>query len=190
MEEAIKTQYRLIEERFVKIAWTHKIQEVQGNLYLKKLQCQKKTMAVVNALTTTSAIATVLSNFDIEWLMPVITAALAVLSSYFTFRYKDGTLESLAKANKLYAAKCRTLRNAYESLLADVMSCRITNLDEIAEARKGLEDAENELFCGAVAPHTTEDAVKIASKALKQDRESQTEEDEIRSIVPKTLQVI
>lgn len=190
MEEAVKTQYRLIEERFIKIAWTHKIQEVQGNLYHKELLCQKNVMAIVNALTTTSAIATVLSNSDIEWIMPVITAVLAVLSSYFTFRYKDGTLESLAKENKQYAAKCRTLRNAYESLMTDIMSGRITNLDDIAEARKKLEDRENEQFCIDIAPHATANAVKIARKALKEDRESQTEDDEIRSIVPKTLQVL
>lgn len=35
MEDNIKIIYREIEERFVKICWTQKIQEVQANLYFK-----------------------------------------------------------------------------------------------------------------------------------------------------------
>ena len=37
MDNSIKTIYRELEDRYVKICWTHKIQEVQAGLYLTKV---------------------------------------------------------------------------------------------------------------------------------------------------------
>ena len=77
MDEKIIPIYREVEERFVKIAWTHKILEVQAGLYFKKSNCHKWSMAIINGITTTSAFITVLTSsleaISAEWVMPLIT---------------------------------------------------------------------------------------------------------------------
>ena len=194
MDERIKPIYREIEDRFVKIAWTHKIQEIQAGLYLKQSSCNKWCMAVSNGLATTTAFATVVTSalkaIDAEWIMPAITSLLAVISTVLTLRYKDGLLEDKAMACKQYAAKCRNLRNGYEALLTDIMTGRLTDIETISQKRDLMSNLENELFAGEIAPHTSGKAVELASKALKNRKESLTSEEEIKAIVPEQLQQI
>lgn len=194
MDERIKPIYREIEDRFVKIAWTHKIQEIQAGLYLKQSSCNKWCMAVSNGLATTTAFATVVTSalkaIDAEWIMPAITSLLAVISTVLTLRYKDGLLEDKAMACKQYAAKCRNLRNGYEALLTDIMTGRLTDIETISQKRDLMSNLENELFSGEIAPHTSGKAVELASKALKNRKESLTSEEEIKAIVPEQLQQI
>lgn len=189
MNENIKVQYNLLVDRYIKMAWTHKIQEIQADLYIKESIKLKRWVAIVNALTTTSAIASLFSILEIDWIVPTLTAVLAAISSYLTFRYKEKSLEEKALENKKYAAKCRNFRNMYEALLTDIMSGAIADIKDIVAKREKLEGKENELFCGETAPHTTGKAVELASKALKVNRDSQTTAEEIKAILPTHLQV-
>ena len=196
MDDQIKTVYRVIEERYVKIAWTHKVQECQAGIYLEKENNNRKWMSAINAITTTSAVVTLFYNVipwikdSAPWIPVVITAGFAVWSSYLTFRYKDRTFGTKAAANKQYAAKCHDMRNRYESLLADVFSGRLATLEEVCAKRDELSNEENILYSSETAPHTTSEAVEMARKALMVDRDSQTESAEIRAIVPQHLQVL
>lgn len=192
MEENIKPIYREIEDRFVKIAWTHKIQEIQADLYLKKSSCNKWCMAIINGITTTTAFITVatsaLQSIEAEWIMPTVTSILAVISTILTLRYKDGTLEESAAACKQYAAKCRNLRNKYEALLTDVRAGRFGDIETVSSKRDLMTEIENELFAGDIAPHTSKEAVIIARRSLLENEDSLTSEVEIKAIVPKHLQ--
>ena len=196
MNDQIRTVYRVLEERYVKVAWTHKIQECQAGIHLAKENKNRKRMAAINAITTTAAVITLFYNVtpwfkdNAPWIPVVITAGFAVWSSYLTFRYKDQTFATKAAANKQYAAKCHDMRNKYESLLADVYSGRLATLDEICAKRDELENEENILYSSEVVPHTTPEAVDMARKALMVNRDSQTEDNEIRAIVPQHLQVL
>lgn len=196
MNDQIRTVYRVLEERYVKVAWTHKIQECQAGIHLAKENKNRKRMAAINAITTTAAVITLFYNVtpwfkdNAPWIPVVITAGFAVWSSYLTFRYKDQTFATKAAANKQYAAKCHDMRNKYESLLADVYSGRLATLEEICAKRNELENEENILYSSETVPHTTPEAVEMARKALMVNRDSQTEDNEIRAIVPQHLQVL
>lgn len=193
MEKELYYVYREIEDRFVKICWTHKAQEIQAGLYLEKSNSQKWWMAITNGVTTTSAFVSVVTNAldaaNAAWLWPAITAVIAVIASIITLRYKDGVLDDKANACKQYAAKCRHIRNMYESLLADVKSGSC-DINELRERRDNIEGEENALFAGDIAPHTTEKAVLLARKSLLDNKDTLTEEHEIKSIVPMHLQEI
>ena len=196
MNDQIRTVYRVLEERYVKVAWTHKIQECQAGIHLAKENKNRKRMAAINAITTTAAVITLIYNVtpwfkdNAPWIPVVITAGFAVWSSYLTFRYKDQTFATKAAANKQYAAKCHDMRNKYESLLADVYSGRLATLDEICAKRDELENEENILYSSETVPHTTSEAVDMARKALMVNRDSQTEDNELRAIVPQHLLVL
>lgn len=193
MDEAVKTQYKLLIDRFGKMIWTHKIQEKQADIYMGKSKWLKTKMAFWTVLTTTSAIMVainqILQVLNCEWAGNIITALFAGISSYYVLRYKDESYESKAKENKNYAAKCRLIRNEYESLLTDIKSDRVTNLDEIAMRRDILEKDEDTLFSGEIAPHTSLEAYKEAEKALKQNKEAISEQDELASIIPENLRI-
>ena len=191
MDNSIKTIYRELEDRYVKICWTHKIQEVQAGLYLKDSNRQKLWMAIFNGITTTSAFTTVvtsaLKSVDAEWVWPAITSVIAVISTIITLRFKDGALEDKALACKQYAAKCRNIRNMYEAILADAKAGRFT-IDELCSKRDKMTEIEDALFSGEIAPHTTSKAVSIAEKSLIQNRDTQTEEREVKALIPSHLQ--
>lgn len=193
MDENIKPIFRELEDRFVKISWTHKVQEIQAGLYQKQSSCQKWWMAVANGLTTTFAFVTVvtsaLKSIDAGWAWPAITSIIAVVSSVITFRFKDGVLDDKATACKQYAAKCRNIRNMYESILADTKAGRYS-IDELYLKRDQMTEIEDVLFSGEIAPHTTSEAVKLARRALINNRDTQTEDHEIKAIVPTHLQEI
>ena len=193
MDEIFKPVYRELEDRFVKISWTHKVQEIQAGLYQKQSNCQKWWMAVANGITTTSAFVTVVTSamksIDGGWLGPAITSIIAVISSIITFRFKDGVLDDKATACKQYAAKCRNIRNMYESILADTKASRYSK-EELFLKRDQMTEIEDSLFSGEIAPHTTFEAVKLARKSLIIDKDTQTEDHEIKAIVPTHLQEI
>ena len=60
--------------------------------------------------------------------------------------------------------------------------------EQIAERRNLLEERENEIYIGNV-PEASSKACELADKALKQGKESTTEEEEIKLIVPDYLQL-
>ncbi len=194
MNNNIKTVYRELEDRFVKISWTHKIQEIQADLYLKELAKVKMWMSILNALTSVGSFATLITLFfnriGFELGAAIVTTCLAVINSYFTFRYKDNALDEKAAACKKYAAKCRHIRNRYEALLTDIKNGRYNDIETVCTKRDEMTDVENDLFCREVAPHTSSEACTLASKALKSNKESLTEDKEIETIVPKSLQMI
>lgn len=194
MDESIKPIYREIEDRFVKIAWSHKIQEIQAGLYIKQSSRNKWWVAISNGIATTTAFATVVTSalklIDAEWIMPAVTSMFALISSILTLRYKDVSLDDKAMACKQYAAKCRNLRNSYEALLTDINTGRLNNIEAISQKRDLMSEVENDLFAGEIAPHTTSKAVSLADEALNDRKESLTSEEEIRSIVPEHLQLI
>ena len=191
MDWDVKIIYRELEDRYVKICWTQKAQEIQAGLYLKKSNHQKWWMALANSITSTVAFSTVVANgfklVGAEWIWPAITSVIAVISSIITLRFKDGVLEDKALFCKQYAAKCRNIRNMYEAILADAKASRYT-IDQLCSKRDELAELENALFSGEIAPHTTPKAIELAKESLIQNRDTQTEDHEIKAIVPTHLQ--
>ena len=183
MNESTRLLYKCIEGRYVKVTWSHKIQEIQGDIYLEIDRCVKNITCWLSVLTTGGALSSILSFIEPQ-ISGSITAFLAILLSYFTVRYKDGQLEEKAKLNKNFAAKLHDLRNKYESLMTDILA-GLLNDNEIVDKRNELREEEDLLYIKA--PHTFPAAVKRAEKALRTNKESTTEEDEIDAIVPKDL---
>ncbi|MDD4698002.1 MAG: SLATT domain-containing protein [Fermentimonas sp.] len=184
MNESTRLLYKCIEGRYVKVTWTHKIQEIQGDIYLQKDRCVKNITCWLSVLTAGGALSFI-SSFIEPQISGSITSFLAIILSYFTVRFKDGQLEEKAKVNKYFAAKLHDVRNKYESLMTDILA-GLLNDSEIVDKRNELREEEDLLYSNKV-PHTFSTAVKRAEKALKTNKESTTEEDEIDAIVPKDL---
>ena len=197
MNEQTRIIYRILEERYVKIAWTHKIQECQSEIHLEEFIKQRNQMGLAAALTSSTAIisliakcASFIDNKYILLLIPIITAGLSAWSTYLTFRFKDRVLEKKAEENKHFAAKCHDIRNRYESVLGDIKSGIIADSAAMCKLRDELADMENQIYADSATPQTSNKAVKLARSRLLGSYESQTTDEEIRAIVPLHLQIL
>jgi len=186
MDKSTLILYRQIADRYCKMAWNHKIQEEQGDIHLKTNDYVRITKCIFTALST-CGIITVFFIVESFW-WQVITAIISALTTFLSWRYRDGELTELANDNKNFAAYTHNMRNEYESLLSDIKSGQLSN-EQISERRKNLEDEENQLFSKAVAPHTTNKAVESARRSLIEKQESTTTDEERNKILPDFLRI-
>ncbi len=183
MEKSTKVLYKCIQGRYVKITWTHKIQERQAEINFIKSKRVKNVTCFLSAITTGGALSSIMPFLDSQ-IPTILTAIFALCLSYYTIRFRDGQLEENAKQNKSFAAKMHDLRNRYESLMSEILAEIYTD-EQIIERKDRLEQLEKEYYENA--PHTSKYAVEQAEQALKTKKESITEEKEIEAIVPKDL---
>lgn len=115
MNEQTRIIYRILEERYVKIAWTHKIQECQSEIHLEEFIKQRNQMGLAAALTSSTAIisliakcASFIDNKYILLLIPIITAGLSAWSTYLTFRFKDRVLEKKLRRTNILLQNAMT----------------------------------------------------------------------------------
>lgn len=193
MEKNANAIYDVLVGRYIRMVWTHKIQECQADIYTQKEVKIKRYMLMLNALTTTGVFSTFL--FDLgsyfncgEIIAQAITVILAVLSTFYTFLVKEETYSTKAKECRLYAAKCRDIRSKYEALLSDIKSLRVLELDSIALKRDDLEKLEFELFSNTLAPYTSVEAMSLAKKKLIDKQDNFISKEEISNILPEYLQ--
>lgn len=187
MEEATKILLREIQERYVKVLWTHKIQLCQAHLHLKK---NKKRNTVLTALSVVVSAATI-GNI-LKWLPDVVMIPFLAISAltltYFTIKYKTDNLGKAAAENEHFAATMHNIRNRYASLLSEIKAGLLTN-NQIVDRRDLLEREENLIYSGIV-PATTPKAVKEAKKALVDNQDSTTTDEEINLLVSKNLSTL
>lgn len=186
MDNSTLILYRQIADRYCKMAWNHKIQEEQGDIHIKTNNYIRFTKCILTALST-CGIITVFFIVESFW-WQVITVIISALTTFLSWRYRDGELTELANNNKIFAANAHHFRNKYESLLSDIKSGQLTN-EQILERRNYLEDEENPLFSKSVAPHTTNKAVEAARKSLIEKQESTTTDEERNKILPDFLRI-
>lgn len=186
MNDSTKVLYRELQERFVKVLWTHKIQLCQASIHKKNSKCHNTVLAVLSVLVSAAAITNVLEWLPEDYMVPVL-AILSLALTFFTVLFKAENLGKAAAENEHFAATMHDLRNRYAGLLADIKAGILTD-KEIKEKRDVLENEENLIYSGIV-PSATQKAVDAAEKALKSKQDSTTTDEEIRLLVSPNLQI-
>lgn len=186
MDEQTKTLFRLIQERYVKVVWTHKIQLCQAAIHSKKNKRRNITLVFLSCGVSAAAITNVLKWLPEEVMVPVL-AVLSLTLTFFTIMFKSDNLGKAASENEFFAATMHDLRNRYESLLADIKSGQLTK-EQIIVRRDALEHEEDLIYSGRV-PATSSEAVEAASKALKMNQDTTTTDKELELLVSPNLQL-
>lgn len=186
MEESTKILYRELQDRYVKVIWTHKIQLCQAAIHIHNNRCHNTLLAVLSCLVSLSAITNVLKWLPDKFMIPVL-AILSLILTYFTIKYKSENLGKAASENEHFAATMHDLRNRYAGLLSEIKAGMLTN-QQIMQERKKLEHQENLIYSGIV-PFTSKKAVTNAEKALKHNQDSTTTAEEIEILVSSNLQI-
>lgn len=186
MEDSTKVLYREIEERYVKVIWTHKIQLCQAAIHMRKNKCHNTVLAVLSVLVSAAAVTNVLKWLPESIMVPVL-AILSLTLTFFTVLYKAENLGKAATENEHFAATMHDLRNRYAGLLSDIKAGLLNN-QQIVEQRRVLEHEENLIYSGIV-PATSAKAVKTAENSLKTNQDSTTTDEEISLLVSKNLHI-
>lgn len=186
MNDSTKVLYRELQERLVKVIWTHKIHLCQATIHIKRSKCHNITLAILSVLVSAAAITNVLKWLPESLMVPVL-AVLSLALTFFTVLYKVEDLGRSASENIRFAATMHDLRNRYAGFLADIKAGLMTD-HEIREKREILRHEENLIYSGVV-PYTSQDAVNAAEEALKSRQDSTTTEEEIHLLLSDNLQV-
>ncbi|MFH7308535.1 SLATT domain-containing protein [Weissella paramesenteroides] len=162
-------KYELM-DALVSVGWTHKIQEKQSELYLKKAQ----NFQLIQLVSSGIASSTLLANIQgsIGWVM-WLTAISSLISFAFSGILKAYNYDELSKANKRYANQQFIIREKIIRLLYSLIN--ETNLDEIMLEWSDLNKERIEL--SEHAPMTTPKACDLASYELKSRGDNKRHED-------------
>lgn len=185
MKDYTAVLFREVQERFVKVIWTHKIHLCQADIHVKKNKRRNTILTICSVLVSAAAITNIFKWLPESIIVPLL-AFLSLLLTFFTVRYKSDNLGKAASENERFAAIMHNLRNRYAGLLSEIKAGLLTD-EEIVQRRDELEREENLIYSGII-PATTPEAVAAACKALKMNQDSTTTDEEISLLVSKNLQ--
>lgn len=160
------------------MVWTHKIQEKQADIYLKKYN-RLEFMRILSSALTSSGIFAVL--FVNEFRLKLITAIVSAISLFISTYFKTYDLKLLQKEHKKSALLFLELREELVSVLCDIKMNKYIEEDLLKKRddliNKKVEIANNTL-------DASEKAVKKASESLKVKQDNTYTDEEIDSFLP------
>lgn len=186
MNDSTKVIYRELQDRLVKVIWTHKVHLCQADIHTKRNKRRNNTLLICSVLVSAAAITNIFKWLPESVILPLL-ALLSLLLTFFTLKFKAENLDKAASENECFAATMHNLRNQYSSLLSDIKAGVLSD-KEIIRRRDQLEKDEGLIYSGIV-PATTVAAVAVAEKALKIKLDSTTTDDEIELLVSSNLQL-
>lgn len=167
--------------RFASVAWTHKIQEKQAEIYDKRY----RILATVNifAASITSVWFFSLIFTDQTWLK-IALAVVSFVTIFISALLKSFDLQSMAKANKATATKLVALRDELQTLNFKIKMSEqpVYSLTDEFEA---LQKRMHAVYFDA--PKTTDATVKMAEEALIIKGDNTFSDKEIDMMLPDTL---
>lgn len=171
----------LIRPRYASVAWTHKIQEKQAEIYDKRYA----TIATVNIFAASITSAGIFSTIftDQIWLKAVSTIV-SFVTVFITALLKVFDFQSMAKANKTTATKLVILRDELLLLLYKVRHAT----QPVEELIKEFTDIQGKVHAVyQEAPQTTDKAVDLVGIALKEKKDDTYTDEEIDMLLPEAL---
>lgn len=173
--EIIESQLRQV---FASVVWSHKIQEKQADIYLKRFNSLEFWRIVLSALTSSGIFAVVfVDNFYLK----LITAIVSAISLFITTYLKSYDLKSLQKQHKKSALEWLELRENIMTVLCDIS---LHKYDEIELIKKRDEFLKKKIEIAKESLDPEEKAVNKASKNLKNRQDNTYTDEEIDSYLP------
>lgn len=181
MMKKINSICEIAEKRLVSVTWTHKINEKQADLYKKYNKYLNVTIIVLDALTTGG----ILGLLNGEYLIPkIILAVISTITLTMNGFKVFFSFEELINNYKKYANEFLVERNKLEKLLSKYKS-KVINGSEFSKRFDEIDEELNSLFKDA--PQTSDKAVKLACKALLEEKDNYVSKEELEAFIPESL---
>lgn len=181
MEKEYKALEDQVRTRYKSVAWTHKIQEKQAEIYDKRYAI----IATINILAASITSAGIVSTFFTDGTgMKVISAIVSFITVFLTALLKSFDYQSMAKANKTAATKLVILRDELQLLLYKIRYAT-QPVTELIEEFSTIQVKVHAVY--QEAPQTTDKAVEKADAALKEKKDDTYTDEEIDMLLPESL---
>lgn len=163
------------------VVWTHKIQEKQADIYLEKYNRFEIIRILLQVITTSGIISTIFVDYMVA---KVISAVFSAISLYVTTYLKSYDLKELYRKHKETALMLLSLREEIISIICEIKLEKYTE-DELIKKRDIVNIKYIEICNSAL--DVSKEAVDRASLALKQQNDSNYEDEEIDKFLPIAL---
>jgi len=169
-----------VRQNFASVVWTHKIQEKQADIYAGRYNCFETINIFLAAVTSCGIITTI---FVDETIPKILTALISFGTLFMTTYLKSFNLKKMEQQHRIVANKFVVIRNQLLHIIAELHMG--ANLEQVDTEYKTIITKLNALYVDA--PSTTNEAVKMASTALKAKDEYTYTAEEIDHFLPPTL---
>lgn len=186
MEKSTRTILSGVREAYARLVWTHKVHEKCADRYKSYDDRFKITQIVLSVLLAGGGISAITEYLPDTWkmwvaiLVAILSFALAMVNAFLKNRnYAQRVVEHSETAVKLLYC-----RDRYLALITDAMAGKLTD-DEIIQKRDNLYRELSQIY--EKAPRTTPTDYANAGKAIKENGETTSTEEEIDVLLPKEL---
>lgn len=173
--EILESQIR---QMLASIAWTHKIQEIQADIY-RWWYNFLETIRIIAGAVTTSGLITIL--FIDEYWIKITTAVISIITLFIDSYLKVYDLKDLANTHKRSALDLLELREEIISVLCDIKLNKYAE-GTIIEKRDYINQSQIKIYKNML--DCSNKSVKRASELLKQRGDSNYSDEEIDSFLP------
>lgn len=186
--DSTDNSYLLIQlrEAFGRVVYSHKTQEKQADISHQNHKLLQCALVTGTAVSSGTFLATVFGLVGDPIISSLATSAVALLVAWVSIGTRTFKFEDAAEDHRRIASQLWDVREAYTSLIVDLMS------QQVSEARvRSRRDDLQERLVGVyeAAPRTSKRAFKRAQRALKINEEMSFTTDEIDAFLPKGLRL-
>ena len=181
----MEAQYQQLEDlvraRYASVAWTHKIQEKQAEIYDSRYSIMA-TINIVAATITSVGIISLLFT-DQSW-VKFASSIVSFVSVFLGAFMKTFDFSSMSKANKVAATKLVALRDELQTLLFKIRACTHP-INELEQEFENIQQKIHTIY--DEAPKTSDAAVKMAGESIKVKKDNSFSDEEIDLLLPDSL---
>lgn len=175
-----------VREAFGRVVYSHKTHEKQADICFAKHRWQQGVLVALAAISSGTFLAAVLGLLGNAVLTGLVTSSIALLVTWVSLGAKTFKFEEEADAHRDAASQLWDVRESYISLIADLTSGEVSDVDARAR-REELQEAAREVY--SAAPRTSNRAFARAQDGLKDNEEMTFTSREIDLFLPGALRL-
>lgn len=170
-----------VRDVYDKVVWTHKAHEKQADIYATKYK-RMETLRIFLSTVTSVGILTVI--FRDELWLKILSSVVSLASTFISSFFKSFDLHSMFAQHKTAANSLLPFRDEFELLILRIN----LKMDSVEVIYEDFEDLLHRLHVVySEIPSTSQEAMKVAGKALNVKTDNYSIDDEIDSFLPPEL---
>ncbi len=175
-----------VRESFGRVVYSHKTHEKQADISFSRYQWQQGILIALTAVSSGTFLTLVFGLFGNSMWTNLATSFCALLVSWMSLGAKTFKFDETSAAHRDIASKLWDVRESYISLIADMMSGEILDVDA-RKRRDELQILARDVY--STAPRTSGKAFKRAQDRLKNNEEMTFTTREIDLFLPEALRL-
>lgn len=175
-----------VRESFGRVVYSHKTHEKQADICFTKHRWQQGVLIGLTALSSGTFLAAVVGLLGDPVVTSLVTSFIALLVTWISLGAKSFRFADESDAHRGIASRLWDVRESYISLIADLMSGRVSDA-EGRERRDELQEAARDAYSDA--PRTSAKAFTRAQDGLQNNEEMTFTPREIDLFLPETLRL-